>query len=234
MNYNDIMQKLQEVGTEQTTRIYRNHGADLDLYGVSMAELKKIAKKVKTNHEIGIALLNSKNVDAIYLARWIVDPFKISIQELEKILLETEYYMLIENAIPYIAGSNKDLAFECIEKWISSEQFTFRQAAYSLYSYMVTSIPNKELNVNEIKQILLYIEENIHNEQNRVRYAMNNFLIAVGGSIPELTTLAKNVAEKIGEVHVLMGKTACKVPYAPDYIKKIKKMGKIGVKRKIT
>ena len=40
-------------------------------------------------------------------------------------------------------------------------------------------------------------------------------------------------AEKIGPVSVDMGDTACKVPYAPDYIQKVQKRGTIGKKRKI-
>ena len=39
-------------------------------------------------------------------------------------------------------------------------------------------------------------------------------------------------ALKIGKVSVDVGDTACKIPYAPDYIEKIKKRGTIGKKRK--
>ena len=39
-------------------------------------------------------------------------------------------------------------------------------------------------------------------------------------------------AEKIGQVTVEMGDTSCKVPYAPDYIQKVKSRGTVGKKRK--
>ncbi len=234
MNYTEIMNKLKDLGTAQTKKIYQNHGADMDTFGVSMAELKKIAKKVKVNHELGLQFLNSHNTDAVYLSRWVVDSSQISIKELETILHETDYYLIIENVIPYIAGNNTSLAFECIEKWITKKHHTFRQAAYSIYTLMVMSLPNDELDINEVSLLVDYIRENIHNEQNRVRYTMNSFIIAVASSIPTLTTRAKEVANEIGKVHVSMGKTACKVPFAPTYIEKIERLGKIGVKRKIT
>ena len=44
--------------------------------------------------------------------------------------------------------------------------------------------------------------------------------------------LAVRTAEAIGPVSVDMGDTACKVPYAPDYIQKIRQRGTIGKKRK--
>jgi hypothetical protein len=61
---------------------------------------------------------------------------------------------------------------------------------------------------------------------------MNNFLIAAAGYVPELTSLCKSTAVLIGTVKADMGGTACKVPYAPDYISKMERMDRIGIKRK--
>ena len=61
---------------------------------------------------------------------------------------------------------------------------------------------------------------------------MNGFVIAVGSYCPDLLSEAKKTAKKIGRVDVEMGGTACKVPFAPEYIEKIEKMGRIGKKRK--
>jgi hypothetical protein len=61
---------------------------------------------------------------------------------------------------------------------------------------------------------------------------MNGFVIAVGGSVPELTELAKETGKKIGIVTVDMGGTACKTPYSPEYIDKIIQRGALGKKKK--
>jgi hypothetical protein len=79
---------------------------------------------------------------------------------------------------------------------------------------------------------LQQVEKKIHAAPNRVRYGMNGFVIALGGYVKSLTDTAIKTAEKIGQVKVDMGNTACKVPYAPDYIKKIQTRGTIGKKRK--
>jgi hypothetical protein len=65
-----------------------------------------------------------------------------------------------------------------------------------------------------------------------VRTEMNGFLIAAGCFVPALTSLAVQLGEKIGPVTVDVGNTACKVPYAPDAIDKVKRRGAIGRKRK--
>jgi hypothetical protein len=61
---------------------------------------------------------------------------------------------------------------------------------------------------------------------------MNGFVIAVGTYVTSLTDLAMQTAKAIGEVSVDLGDTSCKVPFAPEYIEKVRKRGAIGKKRK--
>jgi hypothetical protein len=61
---------------------------------------------------------------------------------------------------------------------------------------------------------------------------MNGFVIHVGGYIKEMTKEAVEAAKKIGDVYVDMGGTACKVPGAVDYIKKMEEKGYIGKKKR--
>jgi hypothetical protein len=50
--------------------------------------------------------------------------------------------------------------------------------------------------------------------------------------VKPLTDTAIQTAEEIGPVSVDMGNTSCKVPFAPDCIRKVQKRGTIGKKRK--
>ena len=61
---------------------------------------------------------------------------------------------------------------------------------------------------------------------------MNGFVIAVGSYVQPLTELALQTATKIGPVTVEMKGTACKVPLATNYIRKVQDRGTIGRKRK--
>ena len=76
------------------------------------------------------------------------------------------------------------------------------------------------------------MQQKIHTAPDKVRYAMNGFVIAVGSYVQSLTALARQTGEKIGPVTVDMGNTACKVPFAPEYIDKVAARGSIGKKRK--
>ena len=52
MTYNEVMKELKSLGTEQNRKIYKRHGADLDMFGVSMADLKKVLKHIKKDKEL--------------------------------------------------------------------------------------------------------------------------------------------------------------------------------------
>lgn len=234
MLFNEVMKELEAMGSEQTVKIYKNHGADIPLFGVSIANIKKLAKKYKkNNHTLGVQLLNSGNVDAIYLSQYIVDPNLLTIIDLEKIMDSTEYYMLLDNVVANLAARNKEIAFECLYKWIESENKRYRQVAYGIYSLILSSYNDELIDKNHVVKTVEYIRKNIHEEENRVRYNMNNFLIVAGTNYGDLTNKYKDYAKEIGKVEVYMGKTSCKVPDAYSYIEKIEKMGNIGKKRKI-
>ena len=233
MNFNEVMNELESLGTEQNKKIYRNHGADIELFGVSVANLKKVAKKLKNSHDIGMELLYSGNADAIYLSQWIVNPKKLSINDYEKILDSTNYYLVIESVIAPLVAKNTDLSFDCLYKWIDSDKHRYRQAAYSLLSIILGSYDNELIDMDYITKRLEYVENNIQKEENRVRYTMNNFVMAAGISLPAFTQIAIDVSLNAGKVYVDMGKTACNVPVAHKYIKHAESINKIGIKRKL-
>ena len=63
---------------------------------------------------------------------------------------------------------------------------------------------------------------------------MNGFVISVGTYVKPLLKKAKAAAKKLGKATVNMGDTACKVPEATVYIKKVEDAGRVGKKRKTT
>lgn len=63
---------------------------------------------------------------------------------------------------------------------------------------------------------------------------MNGFVIALGSYVSSLSDLAILVGKAIGAVSVELGTSACKVPFAPEYIEKAILRGTLKKKRKTT
>ena len=95
-------------------------------------------------------------------------------------------------------------------QWIKSDKENIASAVWATYSRLLAIKLDEELELDEIEKLLDFIKANIHHPQNRVRYAMNNFLISAGTYIPSLTYKAVEIARAICKVSVDMGRDCLK------------------------
>ena len=226
-----IMSQLKKKGSAQTRKIYTNHGADANMFGVKVADLKVIAKSIKGQQELACNLYDTGNADAMYLAGLVASGKQMSKQQLNKWARDAKWYMVAEYTVPFVACEH-EAAVELATKWMKSKTESVSAAGWATYAGVLSTRPNDDLDLKQIRELLKKVENDIDSAKNRVRYTMNGFVIAVGAYVEPLLKQAKATAKKIGKVDVDMGGTACKVPLATEYIAKIESMGKIGKKRK--
>jgi 3-methyladenine DNA glycosylase AlkD len=231
MTVPEILKELEHYGDPQTKKTYLNNGAKEPLYGVKVAFLKQILKKTKKNHELSLALYQTGNSDAMYLAGLMADEKQITETQLEEWVENAYWYYLSEFAVPWVA-SETSFGFELGLKWIQSDQEQIAAAGWATLSNYASINLDEDLNIQKYNELLELVGLKIHQSQNRVRHTMNAFVIAVGTYIPQLTKKAIQIAEKIGNVTVDMKGTACKVPSAIQYIQKVTDKNLIGKKRK--
>lgn len=226
-----VMKQLKKKGSEQTRKIFARHGATDDMYGVKVADLKVIAKSIKGNQDLACELYDTGNYDAMYLAGLVADGKQMTKKQLDSWARTAGWQMVSEYTVPWVASESPH-AHDMAMKWIGAKKEHVASAGWSTYAGIVTTTPDEELDVREIKALLKRIEKEIDGAPNRVRYTMNGFVIAVGAYVAPLMKQARATAKKLGKVEVDMHGTACKVPVALDYIAKIESMGRAGKKRK--
>ena len=231
MTAQEVLKQLEAYGDERTKNTLMNHGAREPFYGVKVADLKKILKKTKKNHELSLALYNTGNSDAMYLAGLMADEKQITRAQLNDWVKNAYWSYLSEYAVPWVA-SETDFGFDLGLEWIESDEETIASAGWSTLASYAAVNPDEKLDMEQYKSLLKRVENEIHKSQNRVKYTMNGFVIAVGTYIQELSAEASKTGEKIGKVSVDMNGTACKVPLAKDYIKKVADKNRVGKKRK--
>lgn len=231
MQVEEILQQLQTLGSESTRAVLLKHGATEPFFGVKVEDLKKIQKKIKTDHQLSLKLYNTKNSDAMYLAGLISDGKKMNRSELQQWVQDAPWQMISEYTVPWVASENKD-GWEIGLEWIESPKESIASSGWSTLAAIVSMKEDEQLDLKKIRALMERIEKNIHTERNRVRYTMNGFLLAVGIYVKSLSEEAIAMAERIGKVKVNMGETACKVPFAPEYIRKAIDKGQLGKKRK--
>ncbi|HLZ52247.1 MAG TPA: DNA alkylation repair protein [Candidatus Acidoferrum sp.] len=228
-----IMAELKKKGSEKTRKIYARHGMATDnMFGVSVADLKVVAKSIKGQQALARELYETGNLDAMYLAGMVADGAQMTEKELN-VWAEgaANLQMISEYTVAWVTVDNPK-AREIALQWIKSKKEHIASSGWCTYSGLVATKPDETLNLGEIEGLLKTIVKEVHKAQNRVRATMNGFVISVGTYVKPLLKQAKAAAKEIGEVSVDVGDTACKVPLATAYIEKIEAAGRVGQKRK--
>jgi len=231
MTSKEILEQLETLGEPGIKSILLKHGIKEPVYGVKIEELKKIQKKTKVNHELSLQLYKSGVYDAMYLAGLIAEPEKMSAKELQEWAQLANAPVLYETTVASVAAESKH-GLELAKKWIASKDAGIASAGWATLADLVAIKDDSELDIPMLKDLLSKVAASIDGSPNRVKSAMNGFMIAVGVYVKDLNGLAKQTAQKIGKVKVDMGDTACKVPFAVDYIEKAEGKNVIGKKKK--
>ena len=227
------MAVLKGKGTEKTRKIYARHGMAPDrVFGVSIADLKVIAKSIRGQQALACELFETGNLDAMYLAGMVADGAQLKKAQLNKWAESTaDLQMISEYTVPWLTVENPH-ARELALTWIKSKKEHVASSGWCTYAGLLATQPDEVLNQAEIEGLLRIVVEHISGAPNRVRHTMNLFVISVGSYVKPLLKQAKAAARQIGTITVDMGDTACKVPLATAYIEKIEAAGRIGKKRK--
>ena len=231
MTTQQIMTELEKKGSASIKKIFLNHGVKEPLFGVKIGDLKVIQKKVKKDHQLAMELFATGNYDAMYLAGLIADESKMSKKDIQQWAEKATSIATCDYTVSWVAAESA-YGWELGMKWIDSPKETIASAGWNTLSCVIAMKADEELDIALIRKLLQRVQKEIHTAQNHVRYSMNGFVIHVGGYIKELTKEAMTIAQKIGPVTVDMDRTACVVPSANDYIKKMEAKGNIGKKKK--
>jgi 3-methyladenine DNA glycosylase AlkD len=231
MTKTEVMKELESFGNAQTKKTFLKHGAQEPIFGVRVGDMKKIVKKIKKNHILSLELYDTGNADAMYLAGLIADEEKITEEDLHRWAEAAEWYMISEYTVAWVAADSP-YGQELGLRWIDSDIPHVAAAGWSTLASVLTVQSDENIDFDKYEGLLDRVGEQLHQSPNRVRYAMNNFVISVGGYVESLSEKAIEIAEKVGKVHVNVGDTACKVPEAPAYIKKMHARKMFGKKRK--
>ena len=226
----EVVAELKKFATAQTKKMWMTHGAREPCLGVKVEDMKKIQKRIKMDYKLALELYDTGIADAMYLAGLIADDAKMTKKDLQKWIEGATWGMVAEYTVPWVAAASPH-GREMALKWIDSKDQAIASAGWGTYGSLVATKEDADLDLAEIKSLWQRVAKSIHQQPNRVKYAMNGFVIAVGAYIKTLNQVAVAAARDIGPVAVeLVG--ACKIPFAPDQIKKMEARGTLGKKRK--
>jgi len=216
MKKTEVMKQLKAMGTAQNRKVYARHGAGKEMYGVSYANLGKLRKQIKVDHDLACDLWATGNVDARALAAMVADPQAFRASDLDAWLRDLEYHGLVD-ALASVAAASPHGPRKA-DKWRKARNEYAARAGWVVLGNLALSDP--DLPDHHFAEALKEIEAGVHEAKNRAREGMHHALIQIGCRSKGLRRKALAAAKRIGKVVIDHGETGCKTPDAGAYIEK--------------
>lgn len=233
MTLDETMRALAAKASATTKKTHMRHGASEPIFGVRIGDMKPIVKLIKGDQALAMQLYATGNSDAMYLAGLVADGSKMKRSDLERWAKTAPWHMISGCTVPWVAAEHPD-AIAIALKWIDSPKHLIAISGWNTLAALVTTMPDEKLPTKTLAALLDRIIKTIKTSTDRVRYAMNGFIISCGTYSAPLGDKAIAAARKIGRVEVDMGDTACQVPDAEAYIVKSRRGQPTAPKRKTT
>lgn len=216
-----VMAELKANGTDQNRKVYRNHGVLGDAFGVSYAFLKKLHKRVGTDHDLALLLWATGNHDARVFACWVAEAKRVTMAQLESFARDVDNQVLGYEVVSL--AQDTDFAARLMRKWIAQKGEWRSSLGWGVAGRLVMQparpVAEGGLDEAEVGELLERLEAGIHAAPNHTRHNRNAALIAIGCR-PGWKTKALATARRIGKLEVDYGKTSCKVDDAAAKIQK--------------
>lgn len=213
MKIQEILEQLKALSNEKMIAHNKKFGAGDNQFGVKMGDIRALAKKIKTNHELALELWDTENVDARFLATLLIDPKKITKEEINRLVKSEKFPhvadWLYTNVIkPY--PDNEALRIE----WMQTKDIMQARAGWSLTSGAVVRNPD----VLDLPALLDRIESEMPKAAPEVQWTMNNTLANIGINHPQYRERALSIGEKLGIYKDYPVSKGCTSPFAPIWI----------------
>ncbi len=161
-------------------------------------------------------LWDTENIDARLLATLIIDPKKLSHDDINMMVKSEKFVQVADWFYAYVIKLDPDN--ESLRKaWMNSADVMCARAGWSLTSGCVTRNPD----VLDLPAILGRIESEMAGAAPEVQWTMNSTLAQIGIHFPEYRNRAIAIGEKLGIYRDYPVSKGCTSPFAPIWINEL-------------
>lgn len=221
MTVKEILAELQSKGDDARRKHNIKAGAPDNQFGVKLGDLRAIAKKLKTNHDLAIKLWETGNVEAQLIAALIMKPAALSATELDALTRSTTCSQVADWLNAYVVKDHPDKD-KLRVKWMKAKD---RWAARAGWNLTASNI-NKGTCDDDLVALLDRIEAEMPKAKPEVQWTMNNTLAAIGIHHADLRPRALAIGEAIGLYRDWPVSKGCVIPYVPVWVNEMVKRQK--------
>ncbi|HUG91266.1 MAG TPA: DNA alkylation repair protein [Planctomycetaceae bacterium] len=213
MTLQETLKQLQALGSAKVRAQNARSGAGEKQYGVSLGDIRALAKKIRTDHALALSLWETGNVDAQFLATLLIEPKKLSAGELDRMVRSVSFVRVADWLNSYVVARHPDKE-TLREGWMDADDRWAARSGWHLTAERVAKNPDGL----DLPALLDRIESDMAGAAPEAQWTMNNTLAGIGIHVPRLRKRAIAIGEKLGIYRDYPVSKGCTSPFAPIWI----------------
>jgi 3-methyladenine DNA glycosylase AlkD len=213
MTLKEILAQLKSLGDEKVRAHNKKHGAGDNQFGVKLGDIRKLAAKIKTNHQLALALWANGNLDTQFLAILLLKPNDLSRDEMDRMVRSANFAQLADWLNSYVVKNHPDKEV-LRQAWMKDDDPWAARAGWSLTSGRIARSPDGL----DLPALLNRIESEMGNADPAEQWTMNACLAGIGIHFPKHRKRALAIGEKLGVYRDYPVSKGCTSPFAPIWI----------------
>ena len=213
MTLSDTLEHLKALGDDKVRMRNSRNGAGDNQYGVKLSDIRKVAKTLKSNHQLAIELWKTGNIDARFLATLVIEPEALSAAEMDQMVRSVVFVRVADWLNSYVVR-NHAAKERLRQAWMTSDHPMAARAGWDLTMERIVRSP-QGLN---IPALLDRVENEMGGVAPEIQWTMNGALAEIGIHFPEHRKRALLIGEKLGVFRDYPTSKGCTSPFAPIWI----------------
>ncbi len=213
MTLKETLTQLEALGDEKRRAHNIKNGAGDNQFGAKLGDIRKLAKKIKTNHELAMALWETGNIDAQLLATLLIKPKSLTADEMDRMVRSVTFVQVADWLNSYVVKHHPDK--ETLRQgWMADDDPMAARAGWSLTTERVVKSPEGI----DLPALLERIESEMGGAAPEVQWTMNCSLAEIGINFPAHRKRALAIGETLGIYRDYPCSKSCTSPFAPIWI----------------
>ncbi len=214
MNFTTALAKLAALGNDKVRarNVKRGAGA-APQFGVQLGDIRKVAKEAGADHDLALELWATRNLDARHLAILLMDPKRLSSEELDVLVRDPGFVGVFDWLDSYVVRKHPDKE-NLRQSWLTDNDPWAARAGWSLTAERVSKQPEGL----DLSGLLDRLESEMLTAPPETQWTMNNCLAGIGIHHAELRERAVSIGESLGVFRDYPTPKGCTSPFAPIWI----------------
>jgi 3-methyladenine DNA glycosylase AlkD len=197
MSVEKVMEKLLEKADPDKREGMAHYGMRGERLGVSVPDMRRIAKEVGKDHQLAQELWETGIPEAMILASMVDRPEEVTEEQMEEWVLEFDSWDVCDQVCMNLF-EKVPLAWKKVLDWAKREEEFVKRAGFALIACLAWH--NKEATDEEFIEVIPVIVEGATDERNMVKKAVSWALRNIGKRNANLNGAALETAREMEEM----------------------------------